>query len=323
MRSTILTGVFTLAAMAVLMPLDDAVGQNRSPRFCAAERAREQYPPGCPQAPSTARERTAPSTPPTRRSGAGPRAVDRPVTGPPRQRRQAAERGPAVPSRPAEASSSRLAVDPLAGVRAALAAIPVADWLSWTSWPNQNPYVVVRNRLLRDSPAQLQSLGLEGNARALTLLGDAHALGIGMPVNEAEAVRLYRRAAELGEARAQNNLGYMYGAGRGIGRDDVQAIAWRRRAADQGFADAQHGLGYMYLAGLGTARNPTQAVEWYRRAADQGMTSSQFAVGALLYDGRSGVAQDRQLGLIYVRRAANSGDDGALAWLRERNLPLN
>jgi TPR repeat protein len=63
--------------------------------------------------------------------------------------------------------------------------------------------------------------------------------GLGVPVDQAEAVRLYRLAAEQGLANAQTNLGLMYANGWGVRRDWVLAHMWSNLAAVQGLELAQ------------------------------------------------------------------------------------
>ena len=62
--------------------------------------------------------------------------------------------------------------------------------------------------------------------------------GGGVPEDYAEAVRLYRLAAEQGNAKAQNNLGRMYALGEGIPEDDMLAYMWYNLAAAQGNENA-------------------------------------------------------------------------------------
>src|SRR5205807_420797 len=47
-----------------------------------------------------------------------------------------------------------------------------------------------------------------------------------------------------GDAKAQYGLGFMYREGRGVPRDDAEAVRWYRKAAEQGDAMAQHALGF-------------------------------------------------------------------------------
>jgi len=45
--------------------------------------------------------------------------------------------------------------------------------------------------------------------------------------------------AEQGDARAQYNLGFMYATGEGVPENDAEAVKWFRKAADQGLANAR------------------------------------------------------------------------------------
>ena len=49
-----------------------------------------------------------------------------------------------------------------------------------------------------------------------------------------EAVKWYRKAAELGNAKAMVGLGLMYDYGDGVIEDDVEAYAWFNVAAAKG-----------------------------------------------------------------------------------------
>ena len=52
----------------------------------------------------------------------------------------------------------------------------------------------------------------------------------------------YHKTAEQGFAAAQSNLGDMFNKGWGVPQDDAEAAKWYRRAAVQGDADAQYSL---------------------------------------------------------------------------------
>ena len=74
------------------------------------------------------------------------------------------------------------------------------------------------------------------------------------------AFRLLLPVAEQGDAYAQAVLGSMYYNGHGVPQNDEEAVRWFRRAAEQGFADAQTGLGSMYYHGRGVPQNDQEAV---------------------------------------------------------------
>lgn len=77
------------------------------------------------------------------------------------------------------------------------------------------------------------------------------------------------------EAQAQFNLGVMYDNGRGIPENDAEAVKWYRKAAEQGHASAQGNLGVMYANGDGVPENYIKAYQWYSLAAAQGNSIAQ------------------------------------------------
>ena len=78
-----------------------------------------------------------------------------------------------------------------------------------------------------------------------------------------------RTAAEQEDPKAQNNLGVMYNKGLGVPQDNAEAMRWYRRAAEQGDAGAQNNLGNMYNKGLGVPADYVRAHMWYNLAVSQ------------------------------------------------------
>ena len=81
-------------------------------------------------------------------------------------------------------------------------------------------------------------------------------------------------AAKQGEAYAQFNLGLIYAKGDGVPENDAEAVKWYRKAADQGDADAQFNLGVMYDNGEGVPENSIRAYVWWSMAKTQGVTEA-------------------------------------------------
>ena len=75
------------------------------------------------------------------------------------------------------------------------------------------------------------------------MLGVAYDRGNGVPENDTEAAKWYRKAAEQGHAWAQSNLGFLYGTGSGVPEDDTVAYMWWNIAAAQGNEDAKKNKG--------------------------------------------------------------------------------
>ena len=72
------------------------------------------------------------------------------------------------------------------------------------------------------------------------------------------------------EAVAQYNLGVMYDNGEGVPQDDIQAVKWFRKAADQGVDRAQFILSLIYEQGLGVPQDYVLAHMWSNLAAARG-----------------------------------------------------
>jgi len=97
----------------------------------------------------------------------------------------------------------------------------------------------------------------------------------------ATAYRLWGPVADQGDPDAQFYLGFINEYGQGVPRNDVEANRWYRKAADQDHALAQFTLGNLYANGEGSPRSDSEAARWYRLAADQGLAGAQFNLGMM------------------------------------------
>jgi TPR repeat protein len=139
------------------------------------------------------------------------------------------------------------------------------------------------------------------------VVGVCYNLGCGgVAQDHAEALRLYRLAAEQGLAGAQNNLGLMFENGEGVAQDYAEAARLYRLAAEQGLAEAQKCLGNMFYNGEGVAQDYAEAARLYRLAAEQGLAEAQFNLG-LMFENGQGVAQDYAEAALLYRLAAEQG----------------
>lgn len=142
-----------------------------------------------------------------------------------------------------------------------------------------------------DYPAEHRVLGRaaeRGDSQAQFLLGLRYSRGVGVPMDEAEAVRWYRRAAEQGHSGAQLQLGASYADGRGVTRDEAEAMRWYNLAAEQGDLEALFRIGVMYAEGRGVPRDDAQAIHRYLRAAQQGHVKAAHNLGSMYEQGRGG-----------------------------------
>ena len=84
----------------------------------------------------------------------------------------------------------------------------------------------------------------------------------------------YNKSTSQKHAQAQNNLGEMYANGRGVKRNTAEAVKLFRSAAKLGNADAQGNLGAAYHNGEGVLQNHWEAYVWNSIAATNGIKSS-------------------------------------------------
>ncbi|MDA9260795.1 sel1 repeat family protein, partial [Puniceicoccaceae bacterium] len=106
--------------------------------------------------------------------------------------------------------------------------------------------------------------------------------GRGVPQDDVEAAKWYRKAAEQGHVEAQYNLGYMYDFGYGgVPEDDTEAVKWYRKAAEQGYAQAQYNLGMAYYYGHGVPEDYVESYMWLNLAAAQGDENAKHNKGIL------------------------------------------
>ena len=79
-----------------------------------------------------------------------------------------------------------------------------------------------------------------------------------------------KELAEQGDVAAQYNLGMMCEIGLGVPVDDAKAVKWYSLAAEQGHAKAQLKLGLFYYSGLGAQQSEIRALKWLGQAAKNG-----------------------------------------------------
>ncbi len=130
--------------------------------------------------------------------------------------------------------------------------------------------------------------------------------------NEAESVRFWRRAEELGLS-AECNAGNKWAqCVKGwycheVLQDYAKARYFYELAAEQGHACAQNNLGYLYYEGLGVTQDYAKARHFYELAAEQGHAWAQNNLGYLHHNGL-GVMQDFAKARQFFELAAEQGD---------------
>lgn len=130
--------------------------------------------------------------------------------------------------------------------------------------------------------------------------------GIGTEKDPDAAARLLQEAAEKGNAVAATNLGWMVARGQGGKPDLAAALQWYTRGAKSGDAGAMRLLGNAYLEGQGTEQNAQLGFEWIEKSARAGDAWAQNQMGWLLREGK-GIERDDEEAVTWFRLAAKKG----------------
>ena len=162
--------------------------------------------------------------------------------------------------------------------------------------------------------------GRFGSGSANCALSELYANGNGVKQDAAESLRRLRLAASAGHALAAFNLGQFHAEGRGGVVDDVEALRWYRRAAEQSedvpLGDALLKIGWFHECGRGgLPADPLEASRWYRRAAAEGSPQAMVNLGNDARDGSCGSRRSQTDMLRLYRQAAEAGHGDAAAAL--------
>ncbi|KAM4842090.1 protein sel-1 homolog 2 isoform 3-T3 [Thomomys bottae] len=122
-----------------------------------------------------------------------------------------------------------------------------------------------------------------GNAIGLYGLGLLHFHGKGIPVNYAEALKYFQKAAEKGWPNAQFQLGFMYYSGSGVWKDYKLAFKYFYLASQSGQPLAIYYLAEMYATGTGVLRSCRTAVELYKGVCELGHWAEKFLTAYFAY----------------------------------------
>jgi TPR repeat protein len=159
-------------------------------------------------------------------------------------------------------------------------------------------------KIVRKTLQLLEQAAQQGHILAQAELACCYANGFdGEGINSAEAVRLYKLAADKGLAIAQCELGFQYSLGRGVEKDSKKAAQLYNLAAEQGYAEAQYNLARLYEVGDGVEEDSKQAIQLYNLAAEQGHKEAQYELGRRYEDG-IGVVADLEEAIRLYKLAA-------------------
>jgi len=93
--------------------------------------------------------------------------------------------------------------------------------------------------------------------------------------NYEKALEKLMPLAETGHPAAQYNIGVMHEWGNGMPQNNANALKWYKRSAERFHKDAQNNLGALYSKGEGTEQNFLEALKWFIISAENGSEAGQ------------------------------------------------
>jgi len=174
------------------------------------------------------------------------------------------------------------------------------------------------NRQMPEAIAAWRKASDKGSTSAMVELGVLYGTGAGVARDEAQAKKLFERAAEAGNPRGVSNLAAL-GGGTGATADPARARELLSKAAETN-AEAQYQLGMMLAEGNGGPKDDAAARTLFEKAAAQNHPGALERMGAFAQEGRGG-PKDSDAAKSYYQRAAALGDEDAKKALERMRCP--
>src|ERR1700733_9838423 len=174
------------------------------------------------------------------------------------------------------------------------------------------------NRQMTEAIGAWRKAADKGSTSAMVELGVLYGTGSGVARDEAQARKLFERAANAGNPRGISNLAALSGGG-AAGSDPARSRVLLAKAAETN-PEAQYQLGLMLADGTGGARDDIGARNLFEKAAAQNHPGALERMGAFTQEGRGG-PKDAAAAKAYYERAAALGDEDAKKALKRMECP--
>ncbi len=163
-----------------------------------------------------------------------------------------------------------------------------------------------------------------GDVEAQFIVGGMYFRGLGTEVNIREAFDYLLKAAKRGKYSPKSLaiIGSMYVRGTVIPQNYVESRRWYSIAAEMGNMQAQSELAYMLYHGLGGDRDFKLAEKLFHLAAMQGDIQAQYNIG-LMYATGTGVDVDLIKGYAWYSLAASQGNTSAVIARNDLLIDMN
>jgi TPR repeat protein len=148
-----------------------------------------------------------------------------------------------------------------------------------------------------------------GDAHAQVMLGNLYENGQHVTKNSQMAAAWYTKAAEQHYPQGENNLALVLAMDATM-KDEAQAVKMFRAAAEHGLPEGAFNLATMYDRGWGVAQDYSMARKWYAKASEQKISAAEYRLAMLMEAGLGG-AKDQAAADAMYKQAADHGSDEA------------
>jgi hypothetical protein len=145
-----------------------------------------------------------------------------------------------------------------------------------------------------------------GDREAMFALAMLHLAGRTGAVNREQGAKLLAAAAKLGHITATYDLALLYMEGQLFPQDFARAAELFRSAAQAGSPEAQYALATLYKEGRGVPKDVVEAARLLAAAASADHTDAQVEYAIALFNG-SGIARNEAAAAALLKRAARKG----------------
>lgn len=145
-----------------------------------------------------------------------------------------------------------------------------------------------------------------GDPEGCWSLGVVQSQGVGVPKNDAEALKYFAAACDGGAKRGCVDYAKAIDEGRGTPSDPARAAKLLAAACDTGLSEACASLAMMHFTGRGVPKSVEQGVGLLQRACDGTDVGACFVLG-MRYQSGVGVPQDPARAKVLLDKACTAG----------------
>jgi TPR repeat protein len=162
------------------------------------------------------------------------------------------------------------------------------------------------------------------DSEAMRLIGCLYQGGNGVEIDYGVAYSWYKKAAALDNSDAMINAGLIHEWGDDNGPDYEGAMSWYLSSAANDNPRGMYFMGYLYeREGKKGEGDYKEAMSWYKMASERGNTESMLRMGYIYHYGVNGeIERDHEKSEYWYRKAAELGNEMAIKIVKNENWDI-